>query len=198
MGKRTGPSYFCAAMAVGCVMSCFTATVVLSELPIVVKPAETNSPPSAITSGADAKDNKSAFINLALQSVQQLHDEQQSLLQALQQLRQESASSRQEADAASKRYSDVIAARLATIEQAVATQPGTNSAQQIQEQQALLLAIEQTRKETTATAAALDTARHDAEIAARKNAEAFEARLRELEGTVKQRAARELETMQNA
>src|SRR5262249_19700165 len=53
-------------------------------------------------------------------------------------------------------------------------------------------------KETASTAAALETARHDAEIAARKNAEAFEARLNELESTVRLRAAHELETMQNA
>lgn len=197
MGKRIGPTFYYAAIMTGCVVLCFTATVAL--------PDQTSATNSTAAASFDSKENKSALVNLALQSVQQLQEQQQSVLQTLEQLRKDSSATshaieaaRVEADAATKRYTDAIAARLAMIELAITAPGATNSTMQLPEKLALNRAIEQTRQETTAAAAALEAARREADATAKKNSEMFQARLDEVERNVKERGQLELAAMQSA
>jgi tetratricopeptide (TPR) repeat protein len=71
--------------------------------------------------------------------------------------------------------------------------------QQLQEQQqATQRSIEEAKQQAAATARAVENARQDAEAAAKRNAEALEAKLKQLEDAVTVQRQREVETLQSS
>ena len=90
------------------------------------------------------------------------------------------------------------AAAAAAEEQAWARHVVDSYQELQQQQQATLHAVEQARDEATAATHAVETARADAEAAAKRNQEALEARLKQIENDLTTERQHEMETVQSS
>lgn len=77
--------------------------------------AETSEPPAAAATTNQVTDSKNIWLNLAAQSIQQLNEQQQALMRAIEQTRTET-------EASSQKTTEAMNARLKLLEQALADQ----------------------------------------------------------------------------